>query len=233
MSDTPTNVPADRQRRRRRGLAFAAAGLAVAAVAVPATATVLIQNFAKADISKSAACLTKVAGTDATTYATAANAPYIGFNGTGTAAVTGSGVNLLNETLSVKAFQGDRLIVTDGMRISNTCNYPLTVSMKAEPSASGAPALSGDWTDITAKLYLANPSGAAGTDFALAADWDQAPISVNAAGTTAAGTLSNAATGTITLPAAGSVKVGVAIDAGMSAVTATNSVINFTITAAG
>ena len=224
--------------RRRIGLPMAVAGIAVLA-ATPAVAAVVIQNFVRADVTKAAACMTKIEGIDATTFATAASAPYVDVNEINTA-VTADGVNLLNEVLTVKAFKGDRLFVTDGMRIKNACNYPITVTLTNEAQPfTGATATGGDWTDMSIKVYLGkqgitsaavlNPA-LSGTNFATAADWDATPIHAKTDGATTAATVVNAVTGTATIAAGKEVQVGMLVDAGTTA-TATTTTLRFTVKA--
>ena len=220
--------------RRRIGLPAAVAGIAVLA-ASPAVAAVIMKNYVRADITKVAACMVKVEGPDAVTYATAAQAPYVDVNTTSTL-TTSDGVSLLNETFTVKSFKGDRLFVTDGMRIRNTCNYAIVVGLKAEADAASTAgaATSGDWLDTDVKIYLAKSSigtvlgtATSGTDFSVAADWDQAPIHITPSAT---GTVANSTTGTMSIPAGSEIQVGMKVDAGTTAGTVTAATLRFTVT---
>jgi hypothetical protein len=218
---------------RRRWTLRTAVVATVALSATPAAAAVLMQNYVKVDVDKVAACMTKVGGTDATTFNNPANAPYVGVNTTNTL-TTAEGVSLLNETVTLKAFKGDRTSITDGFRVRNTCNYPLTVSLLAEAQPDGGTAVSGDWTDVAMSVYLAKPAispvGAAptaGLSFSTVADWDQTPIRVTPGGGT--GAVANALTGNVTLAANGELQIGYLIDAGTTASTTTTSTLRFTV----
>ena len=197
---------------------------------MPAGAAVLIQNFVRADITTVAPCLTNIGGVDAKIYADAKRAPYIGID-TAKAIVTADEVNLLNETVSLKAFQGDRLTVTDGMRIQNGCDYPLTVTLKAEAQfGDGDSALAGSWADLDARVFLGKiNAGAAKTDYTVAEEWDATPIHVSPSAT---GVLANATTGSIVVPAGEDRQIGFLIDAGVKA-DAAAATLRFTVTAAG
>lgn len=205
----------------------------VALSATPAAAAVLMQNYVKVDVSKVAACMTKVGGTDSTTFNNPANAPYVGVNTTNTL-TTSAGVSLLNETVTLKAFKGDRTSITDGFRVRNTCNYPITISLLAEAQPDGSAALTGDWTDVSMSVYLGKPvitpvagPPTAGLSFTTVADWDQTPIRVTPGGGT--GALANAQTGTAVLTANGELQIGYLIDAGTTASTTTSSTLRFTV----
>ncbi|MGL5829492.1 MAG: hypothetical protein ACRC0L_07980, partial [Angustibacter sp.] len=134
-----------RSPRRRRWSLRTAVLATVALSTAPAAAAVLMQNFVRVDVNKVPACMTKVGGGDASTFNDATKSPYIGVNTTNTL-TTSSGVNLLNETVTLKAFKGDRTSITDGFRVRNSCDYPLTISLLAEAQPDGGAALSGDWT---------------------------------------------------------------------------------------
>jgi hypothetical protein len=220
-------------RSRRRWTLRTAVVATMALSAAPAAAAVLMQNFVKIDVNKVAACMTKVGGTDATTFNNAANAPYIGVNTTSTL-TSADGVSLLNETVTLKAFKGDRTSITDGFRVRNTCNYPITVSLRAEAQPDGNAAVTGDWTDVAMSVYLSKPvitpvgaAPTAGLTFSLATDWDQTPIRVTPGGGT--GALANAQTGTATLAANGELQIGYLVDAGTTASTTTASTLRFTV----
>jgi hypothetical protein len=225
----PTNRTQDK--RRTAWSLRTAVAAAVLVTAVPAGAAVIMQNFVKADITRAAACMTKVEGNDARTYATAANAPYFDVNETNVAATT-DGVSLLNEAITVKAFKGDRMIASDVMRIRNTCNAPITVQLKNEAQPfTGATATSGDWTELSVKMYLgksavaatvfpaALTAGTSLTDFSVGAQWDATPVAVKWSGAGTTATVINATTGTMTIPANQEVQVGFAVDAGTTTAT--------------
>lgn len=231
---TDLDTPKMRRPRLRPSRRAVATGVTIGVLAVTATAiaTTSIQNNAKSTVAKSAACVTKVAGTTATAYSNPAETPYLAINTTATAATATAGVNLLNEALTARVFAGDIVTASDSARVTNTCNYPLTVKLRAEASPfSPGPVTSGDWTDTAVKVYLGKKTaGASGTNFTVAADWDQTPISITASAT---GTVANAVTGTVTLAAGASAQIGVYVDAGTSASTSTASNLNFTVEAIG
>lgn len=172
----------------------------------------------KADITAVAPCLVKVAGRDAKTFSDAAKLPYVALDAAATIATPApDAVKLLNESVTVSAFKGDRLIIGDVGRITNNCNYPLTVSLKAD-AQFGSAVTAGDWTDLAMDVYLGKKNaGVSATDFALAADWDATPIHVQPA-VAAAGVVTNASTGVVVIPAGEDRQIGFRIDAGTTAV---------------
>jgi hypothetical protein len=219
-----------RKLKQRRWTLRAAVLTALAVSAVPASAAVMVSNFMKADISRNAACLTKIAGLDSA-------APIVTTNVAATATGTG-GVALLNESISLRSYAGDRTIATDSIRVKNTCTTAMRVYLKAEPGLA-ASTTSGDWTGLAVNVYLGaktitsavalNPALAA-TDFTVAADWDQAPIRITPG---AVGVVANATTGIVSIPANSEIQLGVLADAGTNIVTTgANSVVNFTVIAA-
>ena len=208
-----TNETSPSRSKRAWSLRATAGALAVL-TAVPAAAAVVIQNFVKTDVAVAAACMTKIAGGDATDFNTSGEAPYFNVNTTATAA-TADSVLLLNETVTLQGFAGDRVITTDTMRIKNTCNYDLVVSLKVEDQPfSGATATSGTWTRLAVKGYLAADDVAVlqNTDFG-SVDWNADFIHVNSAG------VADASSGTVTIAPGEEFQVGFQIDAGSAAAT--------------
>lgn len=207
MNDTR---PKTENRRRVRTVRRVALGITLL-TAVPAAAAVVMQNFVRTDITTAAACMTKIAGADETSFPTAANAPYVAINTTSTGTTPApDSVTLLNETVTMKGFLGDRTVVSDSIRVKNTCNYPISVSLKAE-TQFGAVASTG-FTNIAADVYLGlKNAGASGTDFSVVADWDPTPLHYNSAG---ASTIS---TGSVTIPANEDRQVGYRLDVGTTA----------------
>jgi hypothetical protein len=205
---------------------------ALVASAIPASAAVIVQNFMRADVTRAAACLVKVAGLDVPPSAFTLNTTNTGTIG---------GVPLLNEQMSITGYRGDRLLLTDGVRVRNTCAYPVSVFLKAEQGTDTA-ATTGNWLDLSMKVYLgkqvqATVGGAAlsGTDFSVAADWDATPISItpSATGTVANATTGSTAIGTTLLPA-GEIQIGFQVDTGGAATSpavATTARLNYTVNA--
>jgi hypothetical protein len=208
-----TIVSATSSKRRWSLRAGVIAALAVSAV--PASAAVIVQNFMTVDITRAAPCLAKINGLDNAGALNVAGNPV--FNNLANTTNSTQGVPLLNEKVTLTAYRGDRLISTDGIRVSNTCSYAVTVFLKAEPGLA-ATTTSGNWNDLHAKVYLGKQSMAApaapalsGIDFATVADWDAAPLSITPSAT---GTVANATTGTVTIAAGSSVQLGYLVDAG-------------------
>lgn len=196
---------ASAKRPRRTARAAAAAAIALGVTAVPAAATIIMQNYVEADIQSVAACMNKVAGADASD-----GSGLVAFDTTNTQATT-DGVAVLNETFTIKALRGDHLISSDAGRIVNNCDYPITVSVKAEGQLGDA-VKEGDWTGLSARLYLGTAGGTANTDFSAAADWLSSPIHSNGA------TLPDDYTGTVVLAAnGGTARLGWAVDAATDA----------------
>ncbi len=197
--------------------------------ALPAGAAVLVQNFMRADTTRNAACVTKIAGLD--------NLPsVITTNVTGTTA-SSTGVALLNEALSIKSFAGDRTVATDSIRVKNTCAAAVNVFLKAEPGLATT-TTSGAWTGLAMNVYLgksavvsAGPLTAAAslTDFSVATEWDAAPIRITASAT---GTVANATTGTVSIPAGQEVQIGLFADSASTAPTTGTATLNFTVVTA-
>ena len=125
-------------------------------IAVPATAAIITQNFMRADVSLTAACFTKTAGTDA-------GVPDVDFISFAENTVDArNGVTLLQETTSLTGFKGDRMIYSDAVRFNNTCAHTIQVSLVSQNDPNGDPALEpaavagSIWDDVAIKLYLSN-----------------------------------------------------------------------------
>lgn len=145
--------------------------IAMMMIAVPATAAVITQNFMRADVSVNAACFTKTAGGDV-----AGASGFITFNGGATINDPSGTVDLIQETMTVQGFAGDRLLYTDAVDFNNDCTSPVAVTFVSENDPSGGLAVdpaftgSGFWTDVDITLYMANvatPSGNPGSS----GDW--------------------------------------------------------------
>ncbi len=197
--------------RLRRGRITRRGALATAAVmtlATPAFASLVVQNYMEADVSVTDACFKKVAGDDATTYAgTDANDPQVSFDGA-TNQITVDGAELIEEKLSVRGMQGDRVFYTDVVRYRNDCDIPLDIQLTAASVAEA-----GKWADKGARVYIsstpwdgtgAEPAyGVPGTTGAL---WDAQPITV-----AVGGNVSSDSTGTVTVPAGQQIRGAIAI----------------------
>ena len=171
--------------RRRVSRRTAVATVALMAIAVPAGASVIIQNFIVANVTGKAACFVKVGGTDSTTYGTAAAlagaGPYVKVDTTPTLAV--GGVNLINETIDIRGFAGDRTKYTDVIRYQNNCAVPVTVRLVAEADPAGGLVTSAGWNDMVVRGFLSKVaapvvSTTLETD---AINWDQ-QFSISSAG---------------------------------------------------
>ena len=222
-------------------------GVVVALVvsAVPASAAVVIQNFMSAEVNRAAACLRKVDGGDAATAPIARDLTNVS-NST-------DGVPLLNEKITLTGYIGDRLTVTDAVRVRNVCTHSVQVFLKAEPGLAAA-TTSGDWRDLSMKVYLgvdpitpsvSGPPAAALSliDYAVAADWDNDPLEINPSGNgaalaTAPAVIADDQTGTYTLAAGREVQLGFLVDVGAAtaapaspAAGGANAVLNYTVNA--
>jgi hypothetical protein len=126
-------------------------------IAVPATAAVITQNFMRADVSLSAACFTKTAGSDAA----ALGSGFISFTENATVDAR-NGVTLLQETTELTGFKGDRMIYSDAVRFNNLCAHTIQVSLVSQNDPNGDPALEpaavagSIWEDLAIKLYVSD-----------------------------------------------------------------------------
>ena len=145
--------------------------IAMMMIAVPASAAVITQNFMRADVSVNAACFTKTAGTDASS-----GSGFLTFNGGATITDPTGTVDLIQETMTVQGFAGDRLIYTDAAHFNNDCPDDIAVAFVSENDPANGLALdpafvAGDfWTDVDISLYMAAvavPSGTPG----VSGDW--------------------------------------------------------------
>lgn len=211
-----------RKKQARKGALVMVATLMFAA---PAMASLVIQNYMEADVTLADACFTKVAGNDPVSYTGAdADDPLAGFDNT-TNTVTVSGANLLEEKLTIRGMQGDRVMYTDVVRYQNTCDVALSVTLIAE----GATA-TGNWVDRSAQIYISTVAApAALPGDASSTDWDNQPIIVTA--NTAAITAPNNQTGTVTILPGGEVRGAVVVAAGTSSVLAGVGTVNWIATA--
>jgi hypothetical protein len=142
------------------------AGILVAMmmIAVPASAAVITQNFMRADVTVNAACFTKTAGTDASS-----GSGFLTFNGGATIQDPSGTVDLIQETMSVQGFAGDRLLYTDAVHFNNGCDGGIAVTFVSENDPEGGLAVdpayvSGNfWDDIDVSVYMATTATPTGT----------------------------------------------------------------------
>lgn len=182
------------------------AGILVAMmmIAVPAAAAVITQNFMRADVSVDAACFTKTAGGDV-----ASVSGFITFNGGATINDPSGTVDLIQETMTVSGFAGDRLLYTDAVDFNNNCGGDIAVSFVSENDPANGLAVDpafvagGFWADVDIALYMANtatPTGNPGTS----GDWT---LMMRVAGGTVTDQIA-----TVTIPAGATRSMGVVID---------------------
>ena len=130
--------------------------IAMMMIAVPASAAVITQNFMRADVSVNAACFTKTAGADATS-----GSGFHTFNGGATITDRSGTVDLIQETMSVQGFAGDRLIYSDAVQFNNDCPDDIALTFLSENDPAGGLAVDpafvpGEfWADIDIALYIA------------------------------------------------------------------------------
>mgnify|MGYP007086749817 CR=1 FL=1 len=129
-------------------------------------------------------CLSKEESKDSALYGVDPGANYyIKFDNATVVTDPVTGAQVLQETLTVKAPAGFRTFSTDTFRLRTTkCGHDFMVSLKASPTNSfGDPMTSGDWKDKGVKLYVSQ-SNSPGSDFSVAADWDQSPVVIDNGG---------------------------------------------------
>lgn len=147
--------------RLRTGGSFtksgALAAMLVLFVAVPVAAEVAVQNFMTAEVTSSDACFTKTAGADANN----ANG-LLTFDAATT--VTNGGVDLLQETTTLSAFAGDRLLYSEAVLFNNDCGHDITISFISEDDPAGGPAIEpatgGLWDGVNVSFSFEDPAGA-------------------------------------------------------------------------
>lgn len=182
------------------------AGILVAMmmIAVPASAAVITQNFMRADLSVNAACFTKTAGADASS-----GSGFLVFNGAATIQDPSGTVDLIQETMSLQGFAGDRLIYTDAVHFNNNCPDGVAVTLVSEndPANGGAvdpPYVIGNfWDDIDVSIYLATVTSPTGTPGS-SGDW-QLMMSVSQGSV-------NDQIASVNIPAGGTRSMAVVID---------------------
>lgn len=177
-------------RTRKRSMSRRVAFLTLLAlsVATPAFAAVIIQNFMKVEFIAEAACFEKVGGQDAIDFSDDTKSPYAAVDTASTINV--NGVDLLQESVTVKAMAGDRTIYSDVVRYRNTCDYALDVTLTVEADPNGGTAT--NWTpgNMTVSMYISDPlaTGAAapapwGVGVPLGVGgWSTTPIVITSAG---------------------------------------------------
>lgn len=206
----------------------ALATVATLVVATPAMAGLVIQNQMQADITSSEACFSKVAGADDGAYTGAtATSPLGGFNDDpATETIEVDGVSLLEERLEVRGMRGDRVIYTDLVRFRNECGIPLEVTLVADANVG-----TGDWIDRSARIYLSATPVTIGSAVDLGrpgsgtGGWDPTPIIVEA--DSGAIPVTNARTGTVTLPPGQELRGAIAITAGVDSADGSVGTVNW------
>ena len=161
------------KKRRFGGFKFtrrsAAIVVALLMIGAPAGASVIIQNYMEADITAAPPCFVKSAGTDASGTALA------DFDDlTNTRPI--DGVDLLEEKIDVQGMIGDRVIYTDVVRYENNCLQPIDVVLVAD-------AISGDWTNVSAEIWISNVEAPTNVDPNIdvpADEWQDDNITVTA-----------------------------------------------------
>ncbi len=203
--------------KRRITARVAAVLVAVLMITVPAAATVITENFMRGDVAGSAACFTTVAGPDAAATADA------DVDLTTTIISATTGVTLLQETITVSGYAGDRVTYTDVVRYQNNCDYDITLTLVAEDDPAGGTALSGTWADKYAAVYLSTTAGA-GAPVGVAPDWSATFIEVSGAA------LTSVTAGPVTVTAGSEVQSAFVIETDSG--TATTGTLRYTAQAA-
>lgn len=199
-----------KNQKRRISKKTALASLVAIVLATPVMAAVLVQNYMEADIAAAAPCFNKTAGGDAGfEYGGTSIADFDATNTT-----TGpNGVVLTEEKLTLTGMVGDRVVYTDIVRYNNDCDFPITVQL-VQATASG-------WGGAAVDLWISNvptpgndltDNGGTGPD-----NWNDTQLIVNGAGT-----VTSAATGTVTIPPNSSVQGGVVIETPAAAAAGTS-----------
>lgn len=211
-----------RKKQARRGSLVMVATLMFAS---PAMASLIVQNYMEADVTVADACFTKVAGQDPVSYTgTDADDPLASFDGVNNTVLV-SGVNLLEEKLTIRGMKGDRVTYTDVVRYKNTCDVDLDVVLIADGSTAV-----GDWTERSARIYISTVAAPAALPGDLTStDWNSQPIIVTAG--SGAITAPNNRTGSVTIAAGGEVRGAVVVAAGNTATTTGVGTVNWIATA--
>ncbi len=194
------SLPARRRISRRTAIAT----VALMSIAAPAGASIIIQNFIVGNVTGKAACFVKVPGQDSVNYGTAGAlagaGPYVKTDPAPVLAA--GGVNLINETLDIRGFAGDRTKYTDVIRYRNNCTVPMTVRLVAEADPAGNVVTSAGWNDMVVRAFVSKvaapalPASIASTALETdAVNWDQ-QFSISSAGAvTASGSAQTVAAG--------------------------------------
>jgi hypothetical protein len=208
-----------------------------------ASAAVVTQNFMSAEVVRSQACLTGVAGGNASLIGTGTPSIVV----TSESFLSADGVPMARQTITTRGVKPERTIIGDAFRIRNRCGRPLLVTLRATPHNT-ALAVDGEWKDISARIHLssqATPAPAIGpnpplapmaaiargntfTDPTVVALWNQTPISVVAStGAGGVGTLAVPATGPVSLASGFDLQVAIVLDGGSSA-SSSNAILRLT-----
>lgn len=156
----------------------AMAATAMTVFATPAFASMMIQSYMAADVNIVTTCLVTKAGSDVGSYNDPAGAS-VDF---ASAAVNNSRVDIQEDRVSVIGMQGDRVIYNDVARIQNTCDIPLSVSLKMDGSQGSG------WADRYAEVYISSTATALDATTSLGyptdntANWTAQPLVVDSSG---------------------------------------------------
>ncbi len=210
----------------------AMATVATLVVATPAMAGLVIQQQMQADITSAEGCFSKVAGADDGVFTGAtATSPLGGFSDDPAAdTVEIDGVNLLEAGLEVRGMRGSRVVYTDLVRFRNECDIALDVTLVADATVG-----TGDWIDRSARIYLSSTPQAIGAGGDLGRPgtpggaWDPTPIIVEA--DSGAIPVTNARTGTVTLPPGQELRGAITISAGVDSADGSIGTVNWVVEA--
>jgi hypothetical protein len=209
------------QRKKRLSGKWAALIIALLLIAAPAAASVITQNFLRADVDAVAACFVKAEGPDATNFSDPMLDPYADLDTTATI-TSASGVTLLQEQVTVRGYDGDRITYTDVVRYQNNCDYDIQLQLVVEDDPAGNAGLAGDWSDKSMSMYLSLVAGA-GSDFSDPLEWDGSPIVINKGDAVP----TNGATGIVTVAAGDEVQGAFEIEVDDGA-TGTTGILRYT-----
>ncbi len=188
-----SSKPRRRRRRLKRKAAVVAAG--ILSVASVAGASVLVQNFMQGSfVAAGPPCLEKTAGADAAFDG-------FGFDGTSTAGTANPAtdtIDVTQESITLDGLRGDRVTAQEVFVIENNCAVDLVVSI-------GNVAVTGAWGGKYVELWLGAIDTPTDYPGVVVTEYDPTPIIIDE------GTITTAATGTITIPAGQTRPVGVVV----------------------
>jgi hypothetical protein len=236
-----TDSPSRRRRLRVGVVVLLALG------GVPASAAVIVKNYMTTEVTRAAECLIGVPGSDPLALST-------GFPSITTSSDTVTsteGVPLLRQIITVRGVQPERTVAADAVRIRNRCNRSISVTVATGVHGVTAPAVAGEWKDLSMRVYLSKKAtaapatdalpplaptaliapGASFIDPTVAAMWDAAPLSVSKS-TGGVGSIVGTTTGTVALAANQDLQLGIVVDAGSTALPS-DAILRLIVTAGG